>query len=341
MRYRKLGSTGLAVSEIGIGTGDIAGLFVKATRKEMLDAMNAAFELGINYFDTGPDYGKGISEFNLGWALKQIGYRPIVVTKIDLYPNHLGDLRAATLSCFEGSLARLGVEWVDVLLVHNALKPARLPGDEQKKWVPVTVDEMLGPIRGALQEIQSAGKAKYVGFACESADPDCVAQVLETGLFDVVNLSYNAVNPSARSQFHHLPLHKVDLNGILDEVERNKVGCAVIRPLASGALTPLGLDAAGPKRHKYAGGGPSVSPENFAVEVDYARFAAKVAGDLGLSPSEFGYRFILSDPAVSVIVGGYSELSQLREAVEWAERARGNDVREEFARAQREYAVQL
>ena len=60
MRYRTLGETGLRVSEIGFGCGDNAGLFVRGSREEQCRILERALELGINYFDTSPAYGKGL-----------------------------------------------------------------------------------------------------------------------------------------------------------------------------------------------------------------------------------------------------------------------------------------
>jgi aryl-alcohol dehydrogenase-like predicted oxidoreductase len=57
MQYRQVGSTDLRVSEIGFGTGDNAGLMVLASHEQRREAVRRALELGVNYFDTSPDYG--------------------------------------------------------------------------------------------------------------------------------------------------------------------------------------------------------------------------------------------------------------------------------------------
>ena len=64
MRYRPLGNTGLQVSEIGFGCGNVGGLMIRGEHADQVKAVARAVELGINYFDTAPSYGDGQSEAN-------------------------------------------------------------------------------------------------------------------------------------------------------------------------------------------------------------------------------------------------------------------------------------
>ncbi len=66
MEYRVLGRTGIRVSEIGFGCGNVGGLMVRGSHDEQVEAVSRALELGIDYFDTAPSYGDGRSETNLG-----------------------------------------------------------------------------------------------------------------------------------------------------------------------------------------------------------------------------------------------------------------------------------
>ena len=84
MQYRKLGRTGIQISEIGFGCGGNAGLMVKGTREEQRNAIKCALDLGINYFDEAPDYGDGLSESNLGRMLKELGVRPYITSKVEV-----------------------------------------------------------------------------------------------------------------------------------------------------------------------------------------------------------------------------------------------------------------
>src|ERR1700722_3556449 len=123
MRMHLLGRTGIAVSEIGFGTGDNAGLLVKGDARAQIDAVYRALDAGVNYFDTAPAYGMGLGEFNLGRVLNQLGARDqvVVATKVELYPNHIGSFERAIEASTEASLARLGMDSVDVLMIHNSV----------------------------------------------------------------------------------------------------------------------------------------------------------------------------------------------------------------------------
>ena len=142
MKYRRLGKTDLSVSEISLGTGDNAGLMMNAPERERAAALARAFELGINYFDTSPDYGKGQAEANLGLALKSVRAPAIVATKVEIMPPDLGDIAGAVTRSLDASLRRLQREAVDILMIHN---PPRFARDANAAyWTPLTPADMLG-----------------------------------------------------------------------------------------------------------------------------------------------------------------------------------------------------
>ena len=85
MDYRPLGNTGIDVSEIGFGCGNVGGLMIRGEHGAQVQAVARAMELGINYFDTAPSYGDGQSETNLGRVLKELSADVYVGTK---FPGH-------------------------------------------------------------------------------------------------------------------------------------------------------------------------------------------------------------------------------------------------------------
>ncbi len=119
MNYRELGSTGVRVSEIGFGCGGNAGLMVRGTPEQQTEAIRRALELGIIYFDLAPDYGDGLSETYLGRALKDLGARPYITTKVEVRADDLGDIAGHIVQSMDQSLKRLGIDYVDFLQVHN------------------------------------------------------------------------------------------------------------------------------------------------------------------------------------------------------------------------------
>lgn len=158
MRYRQLGRTDLHVSEIGFGTGDNAGLMVLADHEARRTAVRRALELGINYFDTSPDYGKGRAEVQLGEALRELDANPVITTKVEIMPEHLDMIALRVRESVEASLRRLQRTAVDIVQIHNP--PAARHDTGVRVWTPLTVDDVIGPggALEALQELRSAGK---------------------------------------------------------------------------------------------------------------------------------------------------------------------------------------
>src|SRR5207248_668490 len=115
--YRALGRTGMNVSVLGFGCGDVGGLIVKGKPAERTRAVARAVELGVNYFDTASSYGDGVSERHVGEALRELSLDVYLGTKVRLKPEDLGDIRGAVVRSLEASLRRLGLPSVDLLQV--------------------------------------------------------------------------------------------------------------------------------------------------------------------------------------------------------------------------------
>src|SRR4029453_9914242 len=120
MEERTLGRTGLRVSALGFGCGDVGGLIVRGTPAERERAVRRGVDAGINYFDTASSYGNGESERNLGATLKAVGVRPYVGTKFRLEPAD-SDLAGAGGRSLDASLKRLAMDGVDLLQLHNLI----------------------------------------------------------------------------------------------------------------------------------------------------------------------------------------------------------------------------
>ena len=84
MNYRTLGRTGIKASQIGFGCGNVGGLLVRGEPEDRTRAVARAIDLGINYFDTAPSYGGGLSERNLGRVLKDLKAEVYLGTKVGL-----------------------------------------------------------------------------------------------------------------------------------------------------------------------------------------------------------------------------------------------------------------
>ena len=119
MKYRKLGKTGISISEVGFGCGNVGGIIIRQPNQARLQAVQRALESGINYFDTAPQYGQGQSELNLGQLLKELRASPFVATKVRFKNEDLGNIPKAINDSMNNSLKRLQRDYVDVLLLHN------------------------------------------------------------------------------------------------------------------------------------------------------------------------------------------------------------------------------
>src|ERR1700733_12319223 len=160
MRYKSLGKTGLFVSELCLGTMTFGGkgfwgALGKLAHAEVESIVGASLDAGINFIDTADVYSEGESEKLVGGALKALA-RPrdevVVATKVRgrVGPgvNQVGLSRAHILSSIDGSLRRLGLDYVDLYQIHGV--------------APVTaIEETLR----ALDDVVRSGKARYLGFS--------------------------------------------------------------------------------------------------------------------------------------------------------------------------------
>src|SRR5262245_32741311 len=121
MERRRLGKTGLEVSALGFGGGNVGGLMVRGTPAEQERAVARAVDLGINYIDTAPLYGDGESERSLGRVLRALRPNVILGTKVRLQQDQRARVPEAITASLEASLGRLGLDHLDLLQLHNTL----------------------------------------------------------------------------------------------------------------------------------------------------------------------------------------------------------------------------
>ena len=302
MEQRILGRTGLTISALGFGCGNVGGLMVRGTPAERERAVARAVELGINYFDTAPLYGDGESELNLGKVLKALRPDVVVGTKFRIAPDDRGRIGAAVAESLEASLRRLQAERVDLLQLHNLIS---LDGRERSLSVAAVLDEVVP----ALEALRRQGKIRFYGITA-LGDTAAVHRVIAARVFDTAQVCLNLLNPSAAMPLPPgFPAH--DFGGLLDKTRDATMGTIGIRILAGGALS--GVEA----RHPVAV--PTVDP--IASGRDYA---ADVARARRLSPFvkeghagnlvEASMRFALASPALTTMLIGYSSLEHLEYA---------------------------
>jgi L-glyceraldehyde 3-phosphate reductase len=225
----------------------------------------------------------------------------------------LGDIAGHVVRSTEESLKRLGGEALDILQIHNGpvSPPPKLEGPV---YTQLWIEDYLRP-GGALHGLQRVlrdGKARYVGFICRGNDGDQVRQLLDTGVFHMMNVPYTLLNPTAgMAKPTGLEVDR-DFGEVMHAAYDNGVGTAIYSPLAGGFLTnPI---VTGGDRHSLAGPRDTNS-EVYRLNLKRAQalsFLMRAGTD---TLTQAAIRFILTHKGVTVVLGGFSEMSHLEEIV--------------------------
>ena len=283
MHTRRLGRTGLNVSEIGYGAWGIGrSQWVGAQDEVSIRALKAAREAGVNFYDTALAYGSGHSEQLLRRVFGS-SLEVIIASKVPP-KNYLWPARAGTplkeafprdyvLSCLDRTLSNLGRERVDVIQFH-------VWNDE---WAP------LEEWRRTVEEIRASGKARAVGISINDHEPENVLKALETGLIDAVQVIYNVFDQSPEDELFPYCL-------------KHNIGVIVRVPFDEGSLTG---------RIRPDTTFPSGDFRNFYFRGDRKREvwerAQAVAREAGVAVEGLPrpvLRFCLSAEAVSTVIPG-------------------------------------
>jgi aryl-alcohol dehydrogenase-like predicted oxidoreductase len=310
MDYRTLGKTGLRVSALGFGCGNVGGLMVRGTPADRERAVARAIELGINYFDTAPSYGNGLSERHLGQALSALKADVYVGTKFRLTAEETGNLRRATVQSLEASLQRLGLARVDLLQLHNHIGLQRSADADT-----LSIEDVLQEVVPALQSLQQQGKIRFYGLTA-LGETATLHRVIDAEVFHTAQVCYNLLNPSAGTAVP-AGFPAQDFERLLDHARTQHMGVIGIRVLAAGALS--GSEA----RHPIAV--PTVSPiasgPDYATDVQRAQILRSLERDRHVENLvEASLRFALSNPALSTVLLGYSSLEHLELAATYIAR---------------------
>lgn len=295
MKYRKLGRTGLKVSEISLGSWLTYG---NSTDKEKATkVIDKAYSLGINYFDTANIYANGKAETIVGEALKKYPRDSYVLATKAFWPmgtgpNDKGLSRKHVFEQVHASLKRLGVEYVDIFFCH--------------RYDPETpVDETLRTIDDLLRQ----GKILYVGVSEWTAAQMAEAlQISDRYLLDriVVNQPQYSI------------LYRYIEKEVIPFGEKNGISQVVFSPLAQGVLTgkykpdaeiPYGSRAADPNSNMYMN---QFMDEDSLIKVDKLK---TIADRLGISLSQLAIAWVLRQPNVASAIIGASKPEQVEENV--------------------------
>src|ERR1051325_6498548 len=155
MQLRAFGRSGMRLSVLGFGCGAVGGLMVRGDPADQQRAIARAIDAGVNYFDTAVLYGDGLSEKNLGRALRALKPEGVVVgTKVRVPPG--APIADAVTTSLDGSLARLGLERVDILHLHNPVTGAG-------GGSALSIAQVLDDVVPAFERLRREGKIGFLG----------------------------------------------------------------------------------------------------------------------------------------------------------------------------------
>lgn len=292
MKYRRLGSAGLEVSVVGLGTNNFGGVLIggRMDYNETEKVLKRTIEEGINFIDTANTYGKGLAEEFLGKMLKGNRDRVLLSTKVGNNrgdgPNQYGGSRKHIMEQVEISLRKLQTDYLDLYQIHY--------------YDPFTpIEETLR----TFDNLVTQGKVRYIGCsnfaAWQVAEAIGAARLLGTVAFVSVEPEYSMLKRGIERE-------------LLPCCRKYKLGILPYFPLASGFLTG-----------KYKRGKEIPRDTRFAVQ---ARRAETILADpnfdvleklevfaveRGHTLTELAFAWLLAHPEVSSVIAGATSPEQI------------------------------
>ena len=277
MQTRLLGQTGLRLPVLGFGASSLGQEFRSVTLDEAIQSVRVALDCGLNFIDTSPFYGRGMSEVLLGVALKGVPRESYTLcTKLGRYDLPHFDFSAKRVAeSVDVSLHRLGTDHIDIMLCHDI------------EFVPMQqiVDETIP----ALRKIQQQGKVRFLGF---SGYPMKIFRFI-LGQTDVdVALSYNQYTlQNTRFADEVVPL-----------LQQRGVGAMNAGPFSARLLTnaPLPAWLKEPEEVKAA-----------------AHRAAALCAQRGSDIAKLALQFSCANPDIATTIAGSANPENIRNWAKW------------------------
>jgi L-galactose dehydrogenase len=220
MEKRRLGNTGMDISVLSFGASSLGAEFRKIDLNEAVKSVHVALDHGMNFIDTSPYYGRGLSESLLGFALDGIPRESYYLgTKLGRYaPSHFDFSAKRVRESVDISLERMRTDYLDIILCHDIEFV-----DMQQIW-----DETIPE----LYRLKEAGKIKHIGVS--GYPMKIFREAAAHSEIDVI-LSYN-----------HYTLQNTMLQDLVSEMQANQIGIMNAAPFSARLLTNAPL----PEWHK-------------------------------------------------------------------------------------------
>jgi aryl-alcohol dehydrogenase-like predicted oxidoreductase len=306
MDFRTLGKTGLSVSRVGLGGAGLGHAWGETTDAECVRTVRRAVDLGVNFFDTSPMYGRGRSEENLGRGLSGQRHRVYIATKVRLQTEEeLADPESAVRRSLESSLGRLATDYVDLLQIHHQVGPEggqylAAAADPPRYAYRLTFDLALA-LGEAMNRLVKEGSVRFLGITAWDGHPKVVQELLARGVFHTAQILYNLLNRTADTP-PPPDFDDIDQGLTLPVAKHHGIGVIGIRSHAAGALAdrldrPVKADS--------------------TVARDFARSRSLPLPGRGpyRTLSQVALRFCLDHPDIATVVPGAKSVAELEEAV--------------------------
>jgi aryl-alcohol dehydrogenase-like predicted oxidoreductase len=287
MEYRQLGSSGVRVSAVGLGTNQFGG---KVDQQGVNEIVHGALDLGVNFIDTADIYRGGRSEETLGVALEGRWDRVVIATKFTMKmgdgPNEWGASRYHMMNAVEASLRRLNTDHIDLYQVHE--------------WDPTTpIEETL---RG-LDDLVRSGKVRYVGAsnfaAWQLAEANALAELRGWSAFVTVQPHYHMLEREIEKE-------------LVPYCDAHGVGILPYFPLAGGFLT--GKYERGAVSPPGSRGETSSYVQKYMTDANYDKIESLTAWarERDHTMVELAHAWLLAHPQVSSVISGATKLAHVQ-----------------------------
>ncbi len=286
MKYRKLGSSDLMVSEISLGSWLTYGVGVEADATRA--CLDRAFDEGINFIDTANIYGRGAAEAVLGEMLSARARDSYILATKLYFPmteTDKGLSRAQVMKQVDASLTRLKTDYVDLYQCHR-----------------YDTDTPLAETMDALSEVVRSGKARAIGFSEWS--PQNIKDALEMP----------GIEKFVSSQPQYSLLHRRPEREVIPLCAANGISQIVWSPLAQGVLTGKYTAGAKPPVDSRAASesmGTMISGWTRDAVVSAVEQLKPLAVEAGCSMAQFALAWVLREPNVASAIIGASKPQQV------------------------------
>lgn len=305
MQKRRIGTTELEASVIGFGCWVISGssFWTGTDDESSIRAIQAAFDMGINFFDVAPVYGFGHAEELLGRALKGKRDKVIIASKCGLVwddQKRITNLlsKQSILREIDDSLRRLGTDYIDIYQMH---------WPDYETPIEETMD--------ALNQIKEAGKIRYIG--ASNFPIRLLNEARKYGQIVSHQCLYNMIDRNA-DFYHNIPLYYKTEEEIIPDCKEHNMAFIPYSPLCQGLLSGTFKPGKNFDEKDVRNANPELKGEKLAENLKLVEELKKVAERIGRPLSQIALNWLIKNETVTTIIAGATKIAHIKDNVDSA-----------------------